>query len=212
MLSEEVEALFTRENGDFVFARWGRPLAPMAVGVTDDSLAVIKGAFEAVTAVAGHEMVDADPELGSNCIFFFFQDWAEMRDVPELDRVMPDLEGLIGRLEEAKANQYRAFRFDEKGAILAAYIFLKMDAQLSDVPADVLSLSQVAQTILCWSDTAFQDRSPLATADGVTILRPDVSKLIRAAYDPALPNASRDPSLALRLHARMEMEPAENAQ
>ena len=212
MLPEEVEALFTRQNGDFVFARWGRPLAPMAVGVTDESLAVVRGAFESVTATAGHEMIDVDPELGSNCIMFFFQDWAEMRDVPELDRVMPDLEGLISRLGEAKANQYRAFRFDENGAILAAYIFLKMDAQLADVPADILSLSQVAQTILCWSDTAFLDRSPLATKDSVTILRPDVGKLIRAAYDPALPNASRDPSLALRLHARMELEQAESAQ
>ena len=44
----EIEALSTRGDGGFAFARWGRPLAPVVFGVEDATLGVIKGAVEAV--------------------------------------------------------------------------------------------------------------------------------------------------------------------
>jgi hypothetical protein len=50
---------------------------------------------------------------------------------------------------------------------------------------------------------AFQDRSPLAVAGETTVLQPDVAALLRAAYDPVLPVAARDPAHALRLAARI---------
>ncbi|TNF62597.1 MAG: hypothetical protein EP307_06685 [Rhodobacteraceae bacterium] len=203
MDAREIETLFTRTDGTFLFARWGRPIAPVVFGVEDATLSVVKGALEAVCALAGHPMAQTDPELGANLMVFFFRDWAELPDVPGMERLVPDLGPLVARLEEAGANQYRVFRFDEAGAIKAAFVFLRMDAHLSAVPAETLALSQVVQTILLWSDGAFGRTSPLAVAGARTILRPEIAGLIRAAYDPVLPASARDPSHALRLAARI---------
>lgn len=204
MTPQEIEALFTRESGEFLFARWGRPIAPIVFGVEEETLSVVKGAFEAVAALSGHKLAETDPELGSNCMVFFFCDWAELPEVDGMDRLIPDLGALVGRLAAADANQYRMFRFDEAGAIKAAFVFLRMDKQMMKQPAEALALSQVVQTILLWSDRAFRDRSPLALAGDKTILRPEIAGLIRAAYDPVLPAVAQDPSHALRLFARME--------
>lgn len=208
MTPQEIEALFTRESGAFLFARWGRPIAPVVFGVEEETLRTVKGAFEAVAVLSGHKLAETDPELGSNCMIFFFRDWAELTEVPGLDRLLPDLAPLVARLQAEGANQYRAFRFEPGGAIKAAFVFLRMDAALSRLPAEELALAQVAQVMLLWSDRAFRDRSPLAlarTEAGETvILRPEIAGLIRAAYDPVLPAVTRDPAHALRLFARME--------
>ncbi|UWR23376.1 hypothetical protein [Sulfitobacter sp. S190] len=200
----QVEALFTRADGQFLFARWGRPIAPVVFGVEDATLNVVKGALEAVVALAGHQMAETDPELGSNLMMFFFTDWAELPQVPGMDRLVPDLGPLVEKLQSVEANQYRFFRFDEAGAIKACFVFLRMDRHLLDVPAETLALSQVVQSMLLWSDAAFRDQSPLAVAGERTILRPDVAGLIRAAYDPVLPSAATDASHALRLFARLQ--------
>lgn len=205
MTPDQVEALFTRSDKSYLFARWGRPIAPIAFGVEDQTISVLKGAIEAVCALAGHEMAETDPELGSNLMMFFCRDWDELPGVPDLDRLVPDLGPLVGRLKEADANQYRIFRFDEAGAIKACFIFLRMDEQLSNVPAETLALSQIVQSIVLWSDTAFQETSPLAVAGETTVLRPDIAQVIRAGYDPVLPGVAQDPSHALRLFARMEI-------
>ncbi len=203
MRPDEIEALFRRESGDYVFARWGRPIAPVVFGVTDDTLGVIKGAIDAVCQLAGHDTAETDTELGANFMWFFFKDWAELPEVPSLDRMIPDLGPLVARLQAADANQYRIFRFDEHGAIKACFVFLRMDDALAAVSADTLALSQVVQSVLLWSDLAFRDRSPLAVAGDTTVLRPDIAALIRAAYDPVMPVAAEDASHALRLSARM---------
>ncbi|MDP5218703.1 hypothetical protein Q5Y75_15855 [Ruegeria sp. 2205SS24-7] len=204
MTPDEIEALFTRSSGDFAFARWGRPIVPIVFGVEDQTLSVVKGAFEAVVTLAEHKMAETDPELGANCMVFFFRDWAELLEVPDLDRLVPDLAPLVERLQSADANQYRIFRFEEDGAIRAAFVFLRMDEELSKIPAETLVLSQVVQTVLLWSDTAFRTQSPLAIAADTTILRPEIASLIRAAYDPVLPGSAQDAAHALRLFARME--------
>ncbi len=203
MDASEIEALFTRSAGQFAFARWGRPIAPVVFGVTDETLSVIKGALEAVMALSGHKMAETDPELGSNLMMFFFRDWDELPEVPGLDRLVPDLGPLLARLKQADANQYRIFHFDTDGGIKACFVFLRMEENLSAVPAETLALSQIVQSVLLWSDMAFKDRSPLAVAGEKTILRPDIAGLIRAAYDPVLPVASPDASHALRLAARV---------
>lgn len=204
MTPGEVEALFTRDDGAFLFARWGRPIAPVVFGVEDETLAIVKGAFEAVVALAGHRMAGTDPELGSNCMVFFFRDWEELLAVPDLDRLIPDLPALVARLGAAGANQYRLFRFDDAGAIQAAFMFLRMDAAMSEQPAETLALAQVAQVMLVWAEGAFRARSPLAVAGDKVILRPDIAGVIRAAYDPVLPAVARDAAHALRLFARMQ--------
>ena len=52
MRADEVEALFTRADGQFAFARWGRPIAPVVFGVTDETL---------------HQMLEAaTPAIGTN--------------------------------------------------------------------------------------------------------------------------------------------------
>ena len=204
MTPEEVTALFTRSDGTYAFARWGRPIAPVVFGVDEATLGVVKGALEAVVALADHRMAETDPELGANLMVFFCRDWAELPEVPHLDRLIPDLGPLVTRLRAAEANQYRIFRFDEAGAIRACFVFLRMDAHLSAVPAEALALSQAVQSILLWSDTAFTDVSPLAQAPGGhTILRPAIATVVRAAYDPVLPAVAGDPSHALRLFARI---------
>ncbi|MEP1200572.1 hypothetical protein [Tateyamaria sp.] len=203
MTAEEIEALFVRESGDYAFARWGRLLAPVVFGVEGETLGVIKGAIEAVNQLAGTSISETDPELGSNFIWFFFKEWDELPDVPNMDRLLPDLGPLVARLKEVGANQYRTFRFDDTGAIKACFVFLRMDTHLRTVPAETLALSQVVQSMLLWSDLAFRDRSPLAVAGETTVLRPDIAALIRAAYDPVMPGAADDPSHALRLAARI---------
>ena len=201
---EEIEALFTRADGTFLCARWGRPIAPVVFGVDDATLGTVKAAFEAVAELAGHPIAETDPELGANVMMFFVRAWDELPAVPNLDRLIPGLDDLVARLSAAEANQYRVFRFDEEGAIRACFVFLRMKGELSEMPADTLTLTQVVQTMLLWSDLAFTETSPLARLeDGRTVLRPDIAGILRAAYDPVMPAVARDPSHALRLHARM---------
>lgn len=204
MENQAIEQLFTRADGAYAFARWGRPIVPVVFGVDDASLAVFKGAIEAVVTLASHQMAETDMELGANLMVFFCQDWDEMTEVPHLDKLVPDLAPLVGRLQQADANQYRIFRFDEVGAIRAAFVFLRMDDHLAAVPADTLALSQAVQTILLWSDTAFDAVPPLAMIGERAMLRPEIADVIRAAYDPVMPSMARDASHALRLAARVQ--------
>jgi hypothetical protein len=203
MKADQIAALFTRADDSYLCARWGRPIVPVVFGVDDATLAVFKAAIEAVVVLAGHQMDETDMELGANLMVFFCRDWDEMPEVPHLDKLVPDLGPLVTKLKEADANQYRIFRFDEAGAIRAAFVFLRMDDHLEKVSADTLALSQAVQTIVLWSDMAFRETSPLAVVNEQTVLRPDISGVIRAVYDPVMPSVARDPSHALRLAARM---------
>jgi len=205
---EDVEAHFTRTDGSYHFARWGRAISPVLFGVDEASLKVLKGAIEAVVVLAGHKLSDVDPELGANLMMFFVRDWQELADTPNLEKMIPDLAGLVSRLRGADANQYRTFRFDDMGAIKACFVFLKMDDAMAAQSAESLALSQVVQAILMWSQAAFASKSPLAriSGDGAIILRPEIGELIRAAYDPVLPPVADDRSHAIRLFARMDIE------
>lgn len=209
MSPELIKDHFMRKNGQFAFARWGRPIATVGFGIEDNSLLVLKEAVEVVLGLANHAMTDTDPEIGSNLMFFFFKEWQELRAVPNLDQIIPDRDTLTYTLENKKANQYRLFRFDNQGGIKACFVFLQMDENLNAVPASTLCLSQVVQSILLWSDRAFQSQSPLAVlGNGQTILRPEVADLIKAAYAPELPARSDCVSHVLRLFARMNKQRA----
>ena len=54
MQPSDIEAQFTRKDGTYLFARWGRPIAPIAFGIDDATLATLKGAIEAMTKMVGH--------------------------------------------------------------------------------------------------------------------------------------------------------------
>ncbi len=202
MDAADIEPMFTRADGSYLFARWARPVVPVVFGVDDATLSVVKGAIEAVVALAGHQMAETDPELGVNQMMFFFREWNELLETPDLDRLVPDLGPLVARLEVAGANQYRLFRFDPDGAIKAAFVFVRMDREMAQVPAEDLALAQAAQSILLWSDVVFRDRGPLGRIGEKVVLRPDIAAVIRASYDPVMPAVAREPSHAMRLAAR----------
>ncbi|MGV8986519.1 MAG: hypothetical protein ACOH2H_09570 [Cypionkella sp.] len=208
MTPEDIAAHFTRPDGTYAFARWGRPIVPVVFGVDDATLAIFKGAIEAVVTLADHKMAAKDPELGANLMIFCLRDWAELPAVPGLDRLVPELEALCNRLSATQANQYRLFRFDAQGAIRATFLFLRMDAALAAVPAEDLALAQMVRMICLWSDQAFATQSPLAKMGDRVILRPEIAALIRVGYDRILPACSQDPSHALRLFARMNSQQA----
>ena len=197
-----VEPFFTRSDGAYVFARWGRPIVPVVFGVDAPTLSVFKAAIEAIVVAADHKMDELDTELGANLMMFFCKDWSELLDVPHLDQMIPEIAPLIAKLQAGDANQYRLFRFDAQGAISACFVFLRMDAHLAEASADTLALSQAAQMILLWSDTA---PSLLGEINGMTVLRPEIAGVIRAAYDRVMPSVAHDPSHALRLCARISL-------
>jgi len=205
MKPEDIEPYFIQPDGQYAFARWGRPIAPIVFGIEDKSLEVVKGALEAVVHLARHQIVETDPEFGSNMMFFFFKNWDELLDVPDLDKVIPEMARLVQKLKDGGANQYRLFRFDADGAIKASFVFLRMDEALADTPAEVLALQQIVQVMLLWGKDAFRDQSPLGMSEsGKTMLRPEIASIIHAAYDPVMPVVAKDKSHALRLFARIE--------
>jgi hypothetical protein len=203
MTPDEATAFFTRADGTYLFARWGRPIVPVVFGVQDATVGILKGAIEALCVLTGHKMAETDPELGANLMVFFVQSWDELTDAPNMDRLVPDLVPLVARLKAAEANQYRVFRFDADGGIKACFSFICMDDALRDVAAETLALNQMVQAMVLWSDRAFTDRSPLAVAQGHAVLRPDIAALMRAAYDPVLPVVAHDAAHGLRLAARL---------
>ena len=199
----ELQRHFTRHDGSYLCARWGRPIVPVVFGVDDATLSVFKGAIEAVVAMAGHRMAETDPELGANLLFFLFRDWDELLATRDLDKLVPDLASLVARLQAEGANRYRLFRFDEGGAIKAVFVFLRMDAAMSEVPAEDLALTEAASSMLLWAEEAFADKGPLGLAGERVVLRPEVGAIIRAAYDPVMPDVAEDASHAMRMAARL---------
>lgn len=188
MTPDQIAALFTRKDGSFLCARWGRPVAPVVFGLADESLDIFRGAIRAGFAHAGHPVTDTDPEMGANLMLFFVRDWGELADVPDLDRLtgQPDLPA---RLAAAGADHYRIFRFDADGGIRACLIFVRMSGALADAHPATLA-------------EALTMRSALSFA-GEVAPSAELAALIRAAYDPVLPVAATDSSHALRLVARM---------
>lgn len=202
MTPQEVQHHFTHADGSYRFARWVRPIVPVVFGVEDATLAVVKGAIEAMVATVGHQLAETDPEQGANLFLFFLRDWSEIGGIPEMEGLVPGIMAQVPRLEAAGADQYRHFRFEADGAIRACIAFVRMGGPLADLPAADLALALSVQSLLLWSDQAFRDRPALvATAEGA-VLRSDIAALLRAAYDPALPAVARDQSHALRLSAR----------
>lgn len=188
MTPDQIASLFTRDDGSFLCARWGRPVAPVIFGLADESLDIFREAIRAGFAHARHPVTETDPEMGANLMLFFMRDWSELAGIPDLDRLtgQPDLPS---RLAGARADQYRIFRFDRDGGIRACLSFVRMAGALTDAHPAALAEALMMRSALTFA----RDVTPSA----------ELADLIRAAYDPVLPVAAQDQTHALRLAARM---------
>ena len=206
MKNETIVDLFSRD-GQYHFARWSKQVSPVIFGVDDDTLLAIKVAFSDVLSLASLKLVEFDQELGANFLMFFCTEWSELLDVPNLGKLVPDLQSLLETLCENGSNQYRTFSFTPDKAINLVIILLKYDAELASVSVQTLAVSQALQSVLLWSPTAFLQDSPIAILQKSNrcIVKPFYAALIKAAYDPVLPNHSLDKSHALRLKARVDL-------
>lgn len=201
----EIEAMFTND-GQYKFARWNRPIAPVVFGTDDESLAVFKDAFATVASLGDMRLAETDPELGANFLIFFCAEWSELKNVPYLTQLLANVGNLVSELEQSGANQYRSFSFDPKGAITLCVLLLKYDDNMAQVSAQALATSQMAQAMLLWSKSAFLETSPIGIigANNMAIVRPSVAALIRAAYDKTMPDTAGNTSHALRLETRVK--------
>ena len=206
MINKRISDLFRRDN-HYHFARWTKPLCPVVFGVDDNSLIAIKSAFSEVLSIASLELSDFDPDLGANFLVFFCATWSELAKVPNLNRLLPDISNLLETLDQNEANQYRSFSFKADGTINLVVVLLKYDSDLSSVSIQTLALSQMLQSILLWSPSAFTEESPIAIIKNSKrcVIKPFYAALIKAAYDPILPDYSLDEAHALRLEARVNV-------
>ncbi len=201
--ASRIAALFTDHGGTYHAARWRRPIAPVVFGVDDATLAAVKDAIEAAVATAGHFMAETDPEMGANLWFFFFAEWADLLAVPDLEGLVAGLGPLVARASAADAQQARIFRHEADGAIRAAFVFLRMSGALADVPADVLALDQALRLLAPFAEGGLSAGDTVVDGPGGATIAPRMAALLRALYDPMMPDAATEASHALRLAARL---------
>lgn len=208
--ADRIKRLF---GGDrFKFARWGGPISPVVSGLDEAGAKLFVQGIEAVAEAAGAEIDEIDPEMGANFQVYMMTDWAHATRAPNLPNFLPDLPALIERLTEADANRYRVFAFDDQGAIRAAITLLCYDEQMRAAPVDYIALSEAMLGMLVYDEAGVAEDRPVVMAqldesdDPRAIVEPWHAMLLRAAYDPAIPAGSKDPSLAMRLAARIEVQ------
>jgi len=203
-IAENPVILFTSPDQRYHFARWGRPIAPVVFGVGDENLPHLKDAIAMTVGISGGMLVDTDPELGANFMWFFCRDWDEMLVIPDLDKLIPNFVNLITELQEKNATRYRSFGFEKNGAIQLCVVLIRVDAATERMSLQTLGTSETFQSLLTFGENAFDVHSPIATikVNNLCIVKPEYAAVVRAAYDPALPAASNDPAHALRLSAR----------
>ena len=203
-IAENPVILFTSPDQRYHFARWGRPIAPVVFGVGDENLPHLKDAIAMTVGISGGMLVDTDPELGANFMWFFCRDWDEMLVIPDLDKLIPNFVNLITELQEKNATRYRSSGFEKNGAIQLCVVLIRVDAATERMSLQTLGTSETFQSLLTFGENAFDVHSPIATikVNNLCIVKPEYAAVVRAAYDPALPAASNDPAHALRVSAR----------
>lgn len=214
-MNEQAERIQRLFGGDqFKFARWGGPISPVVVGLDDKGCKLFEEAIGAVAELAGAKIEEIDPEMGANFMVYVMSDWAHATRAPNLPNFLPDLPALIERLTEANANRYRVFAFDDAGAIRAAITLLRYDEQMQAAPVDYIALTEAALGMLVYDEAGVAADRPVVMArfeddDARAIMSPWHAMLLRAAYDPAIPAGSKDPALAMRLAARIDVQEAD---
>lgn len=204
---ETIQNLFTRKDGTYKFARWGRPIAPVVFGVDDETLTHLKTTITQTVAITGSTIVETDPELSANFMWFFCKDWDEIAHVPDLEKLVPNLHSILDDLTANNLNEYRMFIFDADGAIKMCLLFLRMQDAVADLSISVLATGETLQSLLLWPESAFEQVSPIAViqSNGICIVKPKYASLVRAAYDPVLPNSATDATQhSMRLFPRAQ--------
>ena len=204
MKNNLVRSFFLRD-GRYHFSRWSKSLSPVIFGVDDKSLVAMKLAFSDVLALTTLKLSDFDPDLGANLLMFFCSKWDELNIIPNLNKLIPNLSELLETLNQNKGNQYRTFSFSTDGSINFVVVLLRYDIELSSVSVQTLAVSQMFQSVLLWSPEAFKADSPIAVIKETNrcVVKPFYAALLKAAYDPVLPNYSVDEIHAMRLEARI---------
>ncbi|MEM7547339.1 MAG: hypothetical protein AAF367_17555 [Pseudomonadota bacterium] len=212
-MNPDADRIKTLFGGDsFKFARWGMPISPVVIGLDQKGAQLFEEAIGAVADLAGVEMEELDPEMGANMMVYIMADWAHAARAPNLPNFLPELPALVERLTKANANRYRVFAFDDQGAIRASITLLRYDEQMQAAPVDYIALSEAALAMLVYDEQGVAADRPVVMAkfedddEARAILDPWHAMLIRAAYDPTLPAGSKDPALAMRLAARIEVQ------
>lgn len=184
---DEITSLFSRD-GAFLFAKWGKPVAPVVFGLADETLKLFRDVLTAILHDIKLPLVETDPETGANFWVFFVRTWDELDAVPDI-AALTGQDDLSQKLKDHHADQYRIFRFDADGGIRACFTFVNMGGDLADAHPAALAEALSVRALLTFATEVTPSKT--------------IATLLRAAYDPAIPVASTDPSLALRLAARM---------
>lgn len=208
---DEITALYTQRDGGFYFRRWGRAMAPVVFGVDDASLDALKATIEQAAGVTGQSLVETDPELGSNFMWIFCQDWDELTALPNFDKLIPDLPEKVEALKKNDAHSYRYFTFDDTGAINFCCVLVRVSGSFAAQPIQVIGMSETLMALSMFGPNAFTNRSPIAVIqeNNLCVIKPEFACVIRASYDPTIPTASDDPAVVLRIKARADKMLAE---
>ena len=205
--ANRIQRLFGGDN--FKFARWSGSISPVVVGLDDKGTQLFEEAIGAIAEVAGLKIDEIDPEMGANMMVYVMGDWAHAKQAPNLPTFLPDLPALIDRLNQANANRYRVFAFDDAGAIRASITLLRYDEQMQEAPVDYIALTEAVLATLVFDERGVAEDRPVIIAKfedddyALAVLSPWHAKLLKAAYDPTIPAASGETSLAMRLAARV---------
>ena len=130
MSDVEISQLFVRD-GKYRFSRWSKPISPVVFGVDDSSLIAIKATFSSVISLTPLYLSDLDPDLGANLLVFFCSDWIELKTIPNLNKLIPNLATLVATLAENGANQYRSFAFTAAIFCISANSCYKPNASIN---------------------------------------------------------------------------------
>ncbi len=204
---QEIKDLFTREDGSYQFARWGRPVAPVVFGVNDEILSALKVAIKSTTGITGRSLAETDPEMGTNFMWLFIREWSELENVPDLDKLIPNLGEKMKAMEAANSFSYRYFTFDENNAIKFCCNIIRPVDEYAQRPVSVIGATETLLSTLMFGPKAFAKESPMAVLPdkNVVLVKPKYAAVIRAAYEANMPDTADDPSHALRIKARADI-------
>ena len=204
---DEIKDLFTQADGTYQFARWSRPIAPVVFGVNDEILKGLRAAIEATVGITGQKLVDVDPDLGTNFMWIFVREWDELMSLPDIDKLIPDIQGKLVEIKKSNGNSYRYLTFAPDGGIMFACVIIRPTGDYANQSVATIGSAETVLTLATFGPKAFAKESPLAIVpdNNVIIVKPKYAAAIRAAYDETMPVRSDDASHALRIKARADI-------
>jgi len=203
---DEIKDLFTQTDGTYQFARWSRPIAPVVFGVNDDILKGLRAAIEATVGITGQKLADVDPELGTNFMWVFVREWDELLVLPDIEKLIPNLNQKLVEIKKSNSNSYRYLTFDPDGGIMFACVIIRPMGDYAKQSVSAIGSAETMLTLATFGKKAFANESPLAMIpeNKVIVVKPKYAAVIRAAYEETMPVRAIDASHALRIKARAD--------